>query len=119
MPLILIVEDNDLNRNMLSQRLKRAGFDTIVANDGNQAVEMAVSSAPDVILMDMNLPVMDGWEATKKITTQQSTQKIPVIGLSAHAMSKHREKALAAGCTDYETKPVNFQRLLEKIQPLI
>ena len=119
MAVILVVEDNQLNRDMLSRRLKREGYQTIHALDGNQAVEMAEHSMPDLILMDMNLPHMDGWEATRHIKDNVKTARIPIIGLSAHAMSFHRERALEAGCVDYDTKPVDFQRLLDKLGPLL
>jgi CheY-like chemotaxis protein len=119
MAVIMVVEDNVLNRDMLTRRLRREGFNTIFAADGTQAVEMAEISIPDLILMDMNLPTMDGWEATKRIKANEKTSGIPIIGLSAHAMSFHRERALEAGCVDYDTKPVDFQRLLDKLEPLL
>lgn len=119
MPKILLVEDNEMNRDMLLRRLKRRGFDVAIAIDGGQGVDMATSEAPDLILMDMSLPVLDGWEATRRIKAAPETHSIPIIALTAHAMSGDREKCLDAGCDDYDTKPVEFPRLLEKIQSLI
>ncbi len=113
---ILLVEDNEMNRDMLLRRLKRRGYEVIVAVDGGQGVTMAHAETPDLILMDMSLPVLDGWEATRRIKAAADTQWIPIIALTAHAMSGDREKCLAAGCDDYDTKPVEFPRLLEKIQ---
>lgn len=113
---ILLVEDNEMNRDMLSRRLAKRGFEVVMAVDGAQGVEMAGSARPDVILMDMSLPVMDGWAATRKLKADASTRSIPVIGLTAHAMAGDREKCLEAGCDEYDTKPVVFPRLLEKIQ---
>ena len=113
---ILLVEDNEMNRDMLSRRLAKRGFEVVMAVDGAQGVEMAGSVQPDVILMDMSLPVMDGWAATRKLKADASTRSIPVIGLTAHAMAGDREKCLEAGCDEYDTKPVDFPRLLEKIQ---
>ena len=113
---ILLVEDNEMNRDMLSRRLVKRGFEVVMAVDGAQGVEMAGSMRPDVILMDMSLPVMDGWAATRKLKADVSTSSIPVIGLTAHAMAGDREKCLEAGCDEYDTKPVDFPRLLEKIQ---
>ena len=113
---ILLVEDNEMNRDMLSRRLAKRGFEVVMAVDGAQGVEMAGSMRPDVILMDMSLPVMDGWAATRKLKADASTSSIPVIGLTAHAMAGDREKCLEAGCDEYDTKPVDFPRLLEKIQ---
>jgi two-component system cell cycle response regulator DivK len=113
---ILLVEDNEMNRDMLSRRLAKRGFEVVMAVDGAQGVEMAGSVRPDVILMDMSLPVMDGWAATRKLKADASTRSIPVIGLTAHAMAGDREKCLEAGCDEYDTKPVDFPRLLEKIQ---
>ncbi|HEX20606.1 MAG TPA: response regulator [Acidiferrobacteraceae bacterium] len=115
MPRILVVEDNDMNRDMLSRRLSRKGFDVISAVDGQQGISLAVEESPDLILMDMSLPVMDGWEATRLLKAKEQTRDIPIIGLSAHAMSGDKEKALNAGCDDYETKPVDFDKLLIKI----
>jgi two-component system, cell cycle response regulator DivK len=116
---ILLVEDNEMNRDMLSRRLARKGYDVVMAVDGQQAVEMARSSDPALILMDMNLPILDGWEATRMIKADEVTRSIPVIGLTAHAMAGDREKCLAAGCDQYETKPVEFARLLEKIRDFL
>jgi CheY-like chemotaxis protein len=113
---ILLVEDNEMNRDMLSRRLAKRGFEVVMAVDGAEGVEMARSARPDVILMDMSLPVMDGWTATRKLKADASTRGIPVIGLTAHAMAGDREKCLEAGCDEYDTKPVDFPRLLEKIQ---
>ncbi|MDA9981363.1 response regulator [Gammaproteobacteria bacterium] len=116
---ILIVEDNEMNRDMLSRRLSRKGFEVVLAEDGAEGVDMATSESPDLILMDMSLPVIDGWEATQKIKANESTSKVPIIALTAHAMESDREKALAAGCDDYDTKPVELPRLLDKINHLI
>jgi two-component system cell cycle response regulator DivK len=115
MPKILIVEDNEMNRDMLSRRLERRGFAIVMAVDGQQGVEMARSEKPDLILMDMSLPVMDGWTATQTIKADADLSKIPVIALTAHAMAGDREKAMGAGCDDYDTKPIELPRLLEKI----
>jgi two-component system, cell cycle response regulator DivK len=112
---ILIVEDNEMNRDMLSRRLERRGFAIVMAMDGQQGVEMTRSERPDLILMDMSLPVMDGWAATQAIKADPELSKIPVIALTAHAMAGDREKAMAAGCDDYDTKPIELPRLLEKI----
>ena len=112
---ILLVEDNEMNRDMLSRRLERKGFEVVIAVDGKAGVEMASSTSPDIILMDLSLPVMDGWEATRQIKADPATQGIPVIALTAHAMSGDEVKAREAGCDDYDTKPVNLNRLLEKI----
>jgi len=119
MPKILLVEDNEDNRDMLSRRLERKGFDVSLAVDGQQGVDKAKSDLPDIVLMDMSLPVMDGWEATKNIKNNSETANIPVIALTAHAMSSDREKAIEAGCDDYDTKPVDLQRLLAKINGLL
>ena len=116
---ILLVEDNEMNRDMLSRRLERKEFEVIIAVDGQAGVNMAASEAPDLILMDLSLPVIDGWEATRQIKANAATQSIPVIALTAHAMAGDEEKALQAGCDDYDTKPVNFQRLLGKIETLL
>ena len=116
---ILLVEDNEMNRDMLSRRLERKGFEVMIAIDGQAGVNMASSEAPDLVLMDLSLPVIDGWEATRQIKANPATQSIPVIALTAHAMAGDEEKALQAGCDDYDTKPVNFQRLLEKIETLL
>jgi two-component system, cell cycle response regulator DivK len=115
MPKILLVEDNDLNRDMLSRRLKRRGYEVTLAVDGEEGVAMAASEMPDLVLMDMSLPKIDGWEATRRIKGNPATASIPVIALTAHAMSGDREQALEAGCDDYDTKPVELPRLLEKI----
>src|SRR5258705_11136770 len=112
---ILLVEDNEMNRDMLSRRLLRQGFEVVMAVDGGQAVIMADSERPDLILMDMSLPVIDGWEATRRVKAADRTAHIPVIALTAHAMSGDREKALEAGFDDYDTKPIELPRLLEKI----
>jgi CheY-like chemotaxis protein len=116
---ILYVEDNDDNVYMLRSRLTRAGFAVVVAGDGEQGVAMAVSEAPALILMDLSLPVLDGWEATRRLKATVETASIPVIVLSAHAMEGERARALAAGCDDFDTKPVDFPRLLEKIRALL
>jgi CheY-like chemotaxis protein len=116
MPKILLVEDNEMNRDMLSRRLTRNGFTVAIAVDGQQGVEMATSERPDLILMDMSLPVMDGWEATRRVKADPATRGIPVIALTANAMVEDREKAMAAGCDDFDTKPVELARLLEKIR---
>ena len=116
MPKILLVEDNEMNRDMLSRRLTRNGFEVVIAVDGQQGVALATSERPDVILMDMSLPVMDGWEATRRVKADPATRAIPVIALTANAMVEDREKAMAAGCDDFDTKPVELPRLLEKIR---
>jgi CheY-like chemotaxis protein len=116
---ILLVEDNEMNRDMLSRRLIRKEFEVLIAVDGQQGVDMASSEIPDIILLDMSLPVMDGWEAARHLKANPETQKIPVIALTAHAMAGDKEKALEAGCDDYDTKPVEFKRLLEKINSLL
>jgi CheY-like chemotaxis protein len=119
MPKLLLVEDNELNRDMLSRRLQRKGYEMIIATDGQQGVQMAQEQQPDLILMDMSLPVIDGWEATRLLKSDASTQGIPVVALTAHAMAGDREKAMAAGCDDYDTKPIELPRLLEKIEALL
>ena len=116
---ILLVEDNEMNRDMLSRRLVRKGYEVIMALDGRQAVEMAAAENPDLILMDMSLPVIDGWEATRQVKAAPATRAIPVIALTAHAMAGDREKAIEAGCDDYDTKPIDLPRLLEKIASLL
>ena len=116
---ILVVEDNEMNRDMLSRRLQRKGFEVIVATDGAEGLERAAADSPDLILMDMSLPVMDGWEATRRIKGQENTRNIPVIALTAHAMDGDRERALECGCDDYGTKPVEFPSLLAKIEALL
>jgi len=117
MPRILLVEDNEMNRDMLSRRLRRRNYEVDLAVDGGEAVEKA-NAIPDVILLDMSLPVMDGWTVAGKLKAQEATKGIPIIALTAHAMVGDREKALAAGCDDYETKPIDFPRLLSKIDGL-
>ena len=116
---ILIVEDNEMNRDMLSRRLERKGFEVIMAEDGAKGVDMSKSENPDLILMDLSLPVMDGWEATSTIKADGSTKNIPIIVLTAHAMAGDREKALEAGADEYDTKPIDFKRLLGKIKDFI
>jgi two-component system cell cycle response regulator DivK len=116
MPKILLVEDNEMNRDMLSRRLQRKGYEVVIAVDGGEGVEMAHSQAPDLILMDMSLPVLDGWEATRRLKAAPDTAAIPVIALTAHAMATDREKAMEAGCDDYDTKPIELPRLLGKIE---
>jgi CheY-like chemotaxis protein len=116
---ILLVEDNEMNRDMLSRRLIRNGYDVVVAVNGAEGVAMASSEGPDIILMDMSLPILDGWEATRRVKSALETASIPVIALTAHAMEEDKEKALAAGCDDFDTKPVELPRLLEKIQSLL
>ena len=119
MPKILLVEDNELNRDMLSRRLERKGYSVAMAVDGQQGVDMAASEVPDLILMDMSLPVLDGWEATRRIKTDERTRHIPIIALTAHAMQGDEDKAKEAGCDDYDTKPVELPRLLEKMAKLL
>jgi len=119
MALILLVEDNEMNRDMLSRRLKRKGHEVEIATDGEQGVEMSKTVMPDLILMDMSLPKIDGWEATRRIKENSDTSSIPVIALTAHAMAEDREKALSAGCDEYDTKPVELPRLLGKINALL
>ncbi len=119
MPKILMVEDNEENRDALSRRLQRRGFEVLMAFDGLQGVAMAQSEKPDLILMDMNMPELDGWEATRRIKADPATAALPVIGLTAHAMTGDRERAIAAGCTDYHTKPVEFPRLLSQIEAIL
>jgi len=119
MPKILLVEDNELNRDMLSRRLNRNGFEVLIAVNGQEGVDLATSAKPDLILMDMSLPVLDGWEATRQMKANPETAKIPVIALTAHAMVQDKEKAMAAGCDEFDTKPVELPRLLEKINSLL
>jgi two-component system cell cycle response regulator DivK len=119
MPRILLVEDNEMNRDMLSRRLQRKGYEVVLALDGQNGVEMTQTQAPDLVLMDMSLPVLDGWEATRRLKADPATRHIPVIALTAHAMSSDREKAIEAGCDDYDTKPVELTRLLAKIEALL
>jgi CheY-like chemotaxis protein len=116
---LLIVEDNEMNRDMLSRRLQRRGFVTLIATDGGAGVATARMEHPDLILMDMSLPVIDGWEATRQLKADPATAGIPIIALTAHAMTSDRDKALEAGCNDYDTKPVDLQRLLGKIDTLL
>jgi len=116
---ILLVEDNELNRDMLSRRLMRKGYEVVMAVDGEAGVAMAESQRPDLILMDISLPAMDGWEATRRLKGRAETRAIPIIALTAHAMASDRDKALAAGCNDYDTKPVELPRLLDKIERLL
>ena len=115
---ILLVEDNEMNRDMLSRRLVRKGHEVLIATDGEQGVDMARNEAPDIVLMDMSLPVLDGWEATRRLKSDGATRELPVIALTAHAMAGDRDKALEAGCDDYDTKPVDLKRLLDKIEAL-
>lgn len=119
MAIVLLVEDNELNRDMLSRRLEKRGYTILMACDGSEGVEMANSQQPDIILMDMSLPIIDGWEATQKIKSNPRTGHIPIIALTAHAMSGDREKALEAGCNEYETKPIDLQRLTDKMTDLL
>ena len=119
MPKLLLVEDNEVNRDMLSRRLIRHGFEIEIAIDGAQGIAMAHSIAPDLVLMDMSLPVIDGWEATRRLKASVDTRQIPVIALTAHALGGDRERCLAAGCDEYDTKPIEFSRLLAKIQALL
>ena len=119
MPKILLVEDNEINRDMLSRRLERRGYRVAIALDGEQVVSMAGLEAPDLILMDMSLPVLDGWEAARRLKAAPETRAIPIIALTTHAMVGDREKAIESGCDDYDTKPVEFQRLLEKIETIL
>ena len=119
MPKILLVEDNEMNRDMLSRRLTRKGYVIVCAEDGAEGVAVAASESPDLILMDMSLPVMDGWEATRKLKADEATRSVPVIALTAHAMDGDEHKAREAGCDDYDTKPVDLPRLLGKIEALL
>jgi CheY-like chemotaxis protein len=119
MPKILLVEDNEMNRDMLWRRLQRRGYEVVLAMDGQNGVEKAKAEAPDLVLMDMSLPILDGWEATRRLKADTATQHIPIIALTAHAMSSDREKALEAGCDDYDTKPIELPRLLQKIETLL
>ena len=116
---ILLVEDNEMNRDMLSRRLIRNGYEVVIAIDGQQGVDIALSERPDLILMDMSLPVIDGWEATRRIKANDATRGTPMIALTAHAMAGDREKAMEAGCEDYDTKPIEISRLLGKIEALL
>jgi CheY-like chemotaxis protein len=119
LPKILLVEDNEMNRDMLSRRLERRGYKVALAADGEEGVTLAQSESPDLILMDMSLPVIDGWEATRQLKAMPTMRNVPIIALTAHAMSGDREKALEAGCDDYDTKPIELPRLLEKIAALL
>ena len=116
---ILIVEDNEMNRDMLSRRLARRGYEILIAVDGEEGIAAAKGENPDLILMDMSLPVVDGWEATRRLKAEPRTRVIPVIGLTAHAMAGDREKVIEAGCDDYDTKPIELPRLLQKIEALL
>ena len=116
---ILLVEDNEMNYDMLSRRLRRKGYDVLIATDGQAGVDMARAEMPALILMDMSLPVLDGWEATRQLKAADETRAIPIIALTAHAMAGDRDQALAAGCDDYDSKPVEFERLLDKINGLL
>ena len=116
---ILLVEDNEMNRDMLSRRLQKKGYEVVMAVDGEQGVAMAEAQAPALVLMDMSLPGLDGWEATRRLKAAAATRAIPVIALTAHAMAGDREKALAAGCDDFDTKPIELERLLAKIEALL
>ncbi len=116
---ILLVEDNELNRDMLSRRLQRRGFEVLLAGDGAAGVEIASSEHPDLVLMDMSLPILDGWEASRRLKADAATRNIPIIALTAHAMASDRERSLQAGCDDFDTKPVDFARLLGKIDRLL
>jgi two-component system cell cycle response regulator DivK len=119
MPKILLVEDQEMNRDMLSRRLKKRGYEVEIAVDGAEGLEKAKSTSPDLILMDMSLPVIDGWEATRRLKADDETKGVPIIALTAHAMSTDREKAMEAGCDEYETKPVELPRLLAAIEKLL
>lgn len=119
MPRILLVEDNEENREFLSRRLQRRGYDVVIATDGQQGVDMTRSENPDLVLMDLNMPVMDGWQATGILRSDPETSQLPIIGLSAHAMQGDREKALEAGCTDYHAKPLDFAQLMTQIEALL
>ncbi len=119
MPKILLVEDNEMNSDMLSRRLERKGYEVVIAVDGEKGIAMAQSEKPHLILMDLSLPVINGWDATRRLKDALETRSIPVIALSAHAMANDRQKAIEAGCDDYDSKPIEFSRLLEKIQKLL
>ncbi|GAB4400612.1 MAG: response regulator [Anaerolineales bacterium] len=119
MPTLLLVEDNEMNRDMLSRRLQRKGYEVLIAVDGAQGVTLAQDKLPDLILMDMSLPILDGWEATRQIKANPKTHHIPIIALTAHAMAGDRDKSLEAGCNEYETKPIDFPRLLAKIERFV
>ena len=119
MPRILLVEDEEMNRDSLARLLRRRGYEVLIAVDGEQGIALARAEAPDLILMDMSLPVLDGWEATRRLKAAPETRAIPVVALTAHAMATHRDQALAAGCDDYDTKPIDLARLLPKIEALL
>ena len=119
MPRILLIEDNEMNRDMLSRRLVKRGFEVVMAVDGKQGLDLAIAAPPDLILLDMSLPVLDGWEVARRLKQEPSTQKVPTIALTAHAMEGDRAKAMEAGCDEYDTKPVEFERLLQKIDRLL
>ncbi len=116
---VLVVEDNELNADMLSQRLKRKGYEILFAADGEEAIKMVRDNQPSVVLMDMSLPILDGWEATRRLKADSKTKHIPIIALTAHSMTDDRQQALDAGCDEYETKPVNFQSLIAKIESFL
>lgn len=118
MPKVLLIEDNEMNSDMLSRRLRRQGYDVVLARDGAEGLAAVAAEKPDVVLMDMSLPVLDGWEATRRLKAAPETRSVPVIALTAHAMAADREKATAAGCDDYQTKPIELPALLEKIERL-
>ncbi len=119
MPRILVVEDNEENRDALSRRLQRRGFEVLIATDGKAGVAMALAEKPDLVLMDMNMPELDGWEATRQIVADEGAKGLPIIALTAHAMQGDRERALEAGCTDYHTKPIEFPKLLAQIETIL
>jgi CheY-like chemotaxis protein len=119
MATLLLIEDNDMNRDMLARRLTRRGYTVVQAIDGHQGIDMARTIQPDLILMDLSLPVLDGWEATRQLRARSETATIPIIALTAHALTGERERSLEAGCNDYETKPIDFARLLDKIARLL
>lgn len=116
---ILLIEDNEMNRDMLSRRLRRKGYEVLIAVDGDQGIIVTQTELPDLVLMDMSLPVLDGWEATRRLKSDPQTQSIPIIALTAHAMAGDRDKAIEAGCDDYDTKPVELPRLLSKIKNIL
>ena len=119
MPKIVLVEDNEMNRDMLSRRLQKRGYDVVMAMDGQEGVDKVQAESPDLVLMDMSLPVLDGWEATRRLKAIPETKAIPIIALTAHAMSGDREKAVEAGCDDFDTKPIELPRLLGKIEAIL
>jgi CheY-like chemotaxis protein len=119
MPSVLLIEDNEMNRDMLSRRLTKRGYTVVMAIDGQQGIDMAVSEKPDIILLDMSLPVVDGWEAAKQIKANPLSAGVPLIALTAHAMAADRERAMSAGCDDFDTKPVELPRLLAKMEALL